>query len=240
VSGAFVLVHGSWHDGAVWDRVAARLRGAGRRVFAATLTGMDASARPAGPEVGLQTHIDDIVGLLEREDLQDAVLVGHSYAGLLIAAAADRAPARVAALVYLDAFIPLDGESLYDLNPGLEARFASSLTDEHGRTGAQGAEAAWLLPPGDPAGFGVDDPDDQHWLRNGHMPPTPELTFREQVRLDGHHLRIPTVFVRCTRFGLAGPEARARERGYPIHHIDAGHDAMLTEPEQVAELLLTI
>jgi pimeloyl-ACP methyl ester carboxylesterase len=240
VSSAFVLVHGSWHDGAVWHRVAARLRHQGRRTYAPTLTGMDASAPPAGSDVGLETHIADVVNLLEREDLHDAILVGHSYAGFVIAAAADRARGRLAALVYLDAFIPADGESLYDLNPGLEERLALSLTDERGRTRGRGAAKVWLLPPGDPAGFGVDDPEDQRWLRDGHMPPTPELTFREPVRLNGNHLAIPAVFARCTRFGLAGPEARARQHGYTIHRIDAGHDAMLTHPDQVAALLLSI
>ena len=107
----FVLVHGAWHGGWCWREVAGRLQSAGHRVFAPTLTGLADRSHLLSRETGLETHILDIVNLLAWEELDDAVLCGHSYGGMVVTGAADRAAGRLRALVYLDAFVPADDVS---------------------------------------------------------------------------------------------------------------------------------
>src|SRR3954470_16604081 len=113
----YVLVHGAWHDGRVWDRVAALLTAGGHRVLTPSLTGHGDKARLLGPGVGLTTHVDDVVGLVLDQDLKDVVLVGHSYAGMVVSGAANRIPDRVSRLVYLDAMVPVHGENAIDVMP---------------------------------------------------------------------------------------------------------------------------
>src|SRR3712207_1095869 len=106
----YVLVHGAWHGGWCWKRVMPLLRAAGHDVFAPTLTGLGERSHLAGPDVGLETHVQDVLGVLAYEDLEGVILVGHSLAGSVITPVAERAPGRVAQLVYLDAAVPSDGE----------------------------------------------------------------------------------------------------------------------------------
>lgn len=102
-----VLWHGGWH----WEEVVPRLRTAGVRVFAPTLTGLAERSHEATAETGLSVHVQDVVAVLDEHDLQDVVLVGHSYGGMVITGAAHLRPERIATLVYLDGFVPRDGES---------------------------------------------------------------------------------------------------------------------------------
>jgi pimeloyl-ACP methyl ester carboxylesterase len=111
----FVLVHGGWHGGWCWRRVAPLLRAAGHEVHTPTLSGLGERAHLAGPDTGLATHVEDVVARLEMEDLHDVVLVGHSSGGAIITGVAQRAAECLAALVYLDAFMPRPGESVLDL-----------------------------------------------------------------------------------------------------------------------------
>src|SRR3954462_1735928 len=111
----FVLVHGAWHGGWCWDRVARPLREAGRSVHAPTLTGLSERGYLPSPLVGLETRVEDVVRLIDVLDLTDVVLVGHSYAGQIVTAVADRRPRAVAQRVYLDAFVGSDGEAARDL-----------------------------------------------------------------------------------------------------------------------------
>src|SRR3954453_21148411 len=104
----FVLVHGAWHGGWCWRRVAPLLRVAGHAVYTPTLTGLGERAHLLTREVGLETHIRDTVNVLECEELNDVILVGHSYGGIVITGTAERAPERVGHLVYLDAMVTLD------------------------------------------------------------------------------------------------------------------------------------
>ena len=113
----YVLVHGAYHGGWCWKHVANSLRNAGHEVYTPTLTGLGERAHLINPEIGLDTHVQDILGLLEYEDLHDAVLVGHSYGGMVITGVAEKCPERLAQLVFLDAFIPANGQSLIELFP---------------------------------------------------------------------------------------------------------------------------
>src|SRR5882757_7257029 len=154
----FLLVHGAWHSGRCWERVAPLLEAAGHQVFAPSLTGYGDKAHLLGPEVGLDSHVDDVVGLVAEENLSDVVLVGHSYAGLVISSAANRIPERIAQLVYLDAMVPQDGESAVDVLPATRQLIEL----------AEKSESGWRVPPlsEQPAPFGlfgVTDPADVLW-----------------------------------------------------------------------------
>ena len=126
----FVLVHGAWHGGWCWTRVASRLRALGHQVFTPTLTGLGERAHLSGPGVDLSVHVEDVVALLRCEELQDVVLCGHSYGGLVITGVAAQAGAALRGVVYLDAFVPPDGQSLLqslpDLAPDRRAEAARS------------------------------------------------------------------------------------------------------------------
>ena len=113
----FVLVHGAWHGGWCWSRVAPLLRGAGYPVFAPTLTGLGERLHLLTPQVDLDTHVRDITSLLDYEDLHNVILVGHSYGGMVISGVAETAGTRLAQLVYLDAFLPENGKALKDYSP---------------------------------------------------------------------------------------------------------------------------
>src|SRR5688572_12471656 len=108
----FVLVHGGWDGGWAWRSVAKDLQAAGHEVFTPTLTGSGERVHLASPEIGLDTHIQDIVNVLRFENLSDVLLVGHSYGGMVITGVAEQMPERIDQLIYLDAFAPRDGESL--------------------------------------------------------------------------------------------------------------------------------
>ena len=114
----YLLVHGAWHGGWCWRRVTDILRAEGHTVFTPTLTGLGERAHLARPEIDLETHISDVLGVLDAEELDDVILCGHSYGGMVITGVADRLPGRIKALVYLDAFVPEHGESVIDLYAG--------------------------------------------------------------------------------------------------------------------------
>jgi pimeloyl-ACP methyl ester carboxylesterase len=156
----FVLVHGAWHGGWCWQRVAPLLRAAGHDVHAPSLTGLGDRAHLANRAIDLETHIADICALLEMENLGDVVLVGHSYAGMVIAGVADRAAARLKRLVYVDAFVPEQGKCLLDYWP------AETRADVETRAAATG-----FVPPTPLPAYGV-----QFSRRLSH---DPAWTYRE-------------------------------------------------------------
>ena len=182
----FVLVHGAWHGGWCWREVAGRLQSAGHRVFAPTLTGLADRSHLLTRETGLETHILDIVNLLEWEGLDDAVLCGHSYGGMVVTGAADRAAGRLRALVYLDAFVPADGQSLSDMAP--PERVDGMLRDAAERGDG------WKVPPL-PASAWLDDPAQQAWVATEgdaasaallHRPPGTDRRLGNRRLQDAH------------------------------------------------------
>lgn len=122
----FVLIHPAWFGGWCWKKIVPLLRAPGHIVYTPTLSGLGERAHLAAPQIGLGTHVDDVVNVLTYEDLEGVVLVGTSSAGSVITAVADRVPARIGQLVYLDAFVPRDGQSILDMispdrRPAMEA-----------------------------------------------------------------------------------------------------------------------
>ena len=229
----YVLVHGAWHSGRAWDRVVPLLETAGHRGHAPTLTGYGDQAHLLGPEVGLDTHVDDVVRLIEDEDLTDVVLVGHSYAGLVISSVANRVPERIGRLVFLDAMVPEDGETAADVIP-----FSQALIDQ-----ALASESGWRVPPlpETPAGlFGVTDPDDVAWLR-GMLSDQPVLCLQQPAHLDNPAVKaIPRTHIHCTVGKPEGIERRAVPASDEVFELATGHDCMITMPRELTELLLKL
>ncbi|MEU6535229.1 alpha/beta fold hydrolase [Streptomyces sp. NPDC047000] len=235
----YVLVHGAWHSGRAWDRVVPLLARAGHRVFAPSLTGHGEKQHLLGPDVGLDTHVADVAGLLTEEDLTDVILVGHSYAGMVISAVAAQVPDRVAGLVYVDAMVPEDGESALDVMP----------MTQHLIDAAASTDTPWRIPPlpqqPAPLGlFGVTDPADTAWLRT-MLSDDSVRCFLQPVRLDDPALdMIPRTHIHCvgsTPPGVARrPVAPTQPNGAPsqVWELRSGHDCMITTPLELTELLL--
>ena len=228
-----VLVHGAFHGGWCWREVAASLRGRGHQVFTPTLTGLGERAHLATPEVDLDSHIEDIVNVLVWEDLEGAVLVGHSYGGLVVGGVADRLPERLAGLIYLDAIVPEDGRSALDFQvPERRQAMKQAAADHNG----------WQLPPVPAEFYGVTDPAQAAWV-NGHCTPQPFATFQQASKLTGAGEGVPCkAYIRCTQTPLGYMqqfvERAERAPDWQLLYIDTGHDCMVTEPERLAQMLI--
>ncbi|GAB2965888.1 alpha/beta hydrolase [Amycolatopsis acidiphila] len=229
----FVLVHGAWHGGWVWQRVAPLLRAAGHEVHTPTLTGVSDRAHLLNPSVGLGTHIEDVVALVEAYDADDVVLVGHSYGGQVVTGVADRIPDRLSLRVYLDAFVGDDGEAAIELQPETVAG--------HYRESVAGPGFGWLIPVRSLQVLGVTEQSDVDWL-GARLTPHPWLTYTEPLRLTGAADTVPAAFVECTdwmRVFRAHAE-RAEARGWPVRTVATGHEAMVTAPKELADVLLDL
>ena len=224
----FVLVHGTGGGSWVWRGVAAVLRGAGEQVFAPTLSGVGDRSHLVDCGIDLETHVRDIVNLLFYEDLTDVVLVGHSYAGMVITAVAARAHERLRQLIYLDAYVPEEGQSEADLWP--ESLRADA---------EEGAEGLRPPPPMDL--LGVSDPELRSWAEQ-RITAQPMATYTQPAPVQSAaSAALPRSYVSLT----AGPTLevfgtfarKARERGWPVREIADGHMAPLTSPGMVAATL---
>lgn len=232
---AFVLVHGGGHGGWCWRDVAGPLRSAGHDVYTPTLTGLGERSHLVSAETDLDTHIEDVVSLMFYEDVTDAILVGHSYGGMVITGTADRACDRVRRLVYLDAAIPAAGEALLDSSPGLRQFDDSKLV---------GGVALGLWPEAAiSALYGLHDPKLADWALP-RLSPHPWRSFETKLHLEnGDRLRkIPRAIINCTQsLSRRSPETRHRwSDGDFVREIDTGHDLMLTEPQAICRWLLEI
>jgi pimeloyl-ACP methyl ester carboxylesterase len=237
----YVLVHGAWHSGQAWERVVPLLKSAGHEVFAPSLTGYGDKAHLLSREVGLDTHIDDIVRLIIEEDLTEVVLVGHSYAGLVISSVANQVPERIAELVYLDAMVPRDGETAVDVMPITQHLIDLAAKSDHD----------WRIPPlpelPPPLGlFGVTDPADVAWLRT-ILSDQPLRCLQYPVRLDNPAMdTIPRTHIHCVgaeREGITRrPVPAIQPNGAPaqVWELPTGHDCMITMPAELTELLLKL
>jgi pimeloyl-ACP methyl ester carboxylesterase len=221
----YVLVHGAWRGAWCWRDVAAPLRSAGHAVFIPTLVGLGERAGEFRPDIGLRAHVDDVVDALEGEDLRDVVLVGHSYAGLVVREAADRAPERIARLVLVDGWAGPDGASMDSLAPAFFRHWVESVTED----GAIPVPAARTV--------GVTDPH-QVALLESRSTPQPRRTFSDPTRLTGAVDAVPCRAVVCTPPGGIPFAGWAREFGWKTVELESRHDAMITAPAALAGLLL--
>ncbi len=218
----YVIVHGAWAGGWEHKKLAEALQADGHTVYRMTLTGQGDRSHLASPEVGLSLHIQDVVNFIEWEDLHDVVLVGHSYGGMVITGVADRVARRLKHVIYLDAFLPEDGESVYT-SMGPEAA-------AHRRPAVNG-----FIPLGDQTGKPVP-----------HVVPQSEKTFTEPIKLEHQKeaRRIPTTYILTVDPGKT-PEQdaffryyqRAKARGWKVEIMEGTHVVHLTKPAETARLL---
>jgi len=231
----FVLVHGGWCGGWWMSRLARALRRHGAEVFTPTLTGLGEREHLASPDVGLTTHIQDVLAVLHYEDLRDVVLVGHSYGGAVVTGVADRARDRIRRLIYLDGFVLQDGQSLRDVSPPGMTELLTEL--------AQRSGDAWRAPsPFTMEQFGVSSPEDIAWNERG-LVMQPLKTFVEPLTLHPEPLSFPVSYIRCTErsMGLFDAfAARAQADGWDYHEVRWTHAAPAVVPEECAELLIDI
>jgi len=231
----YVLVHGAWHGGWCWRKVKLLLRQAGHEVFTPTLTGLGERSHLLSPSVDLTTHVQDVVSAIEYEDLHDVILVSHSYSGMVTTGVAAIATERIAHLVYLDATVPLDGESLFDTEHPDVRKELEDLAEMNGD--------GWRVPPFPASSLGVSSEDDVQWLTS-QMGDHPLATFSQPLRYDESLIQsIPRTFIQCTVDGLSPPliiERVQADSSWNYLEIETGHDAMVTEPEALTEILVEI
>jgi len=233
----FVLVHGAWHGGWCWSRVARLLTAAGHRVFAPSLSGLADRAHLFGPRIGLATHVEDIARLVEFEGLEDFVLVGHSYAGSLITGIGDRLRERVSHYVYLDAVVPPDDARSW--------RWADVMSEQGRaeRIAAIEGEGRGLMLPAPPASaFGIGSDADRDFV-DAHLTPMPAATFLEPIELRAGGTRgLRRTYVAAVApvyQGLRPVADRIRgDVGWHFEEIQAGHDMMLDAPQALCARLV--
>lgn len=233
----FVLIHGGGHGGWCYNRLSPLLRAEGHFVLSPSLTGCGDRKHLVTPDVDLDTHIADVVNLLDYDELTDVILVGHSYGGMVITGVADQSADRIRALVYLDAAHPEDGEALRVVAPAqIEPTYA-------GMQMVDGVELVMWPMPGMGQMFGVADPDDAAWLE-ARLTPHPWKCFDQPL-----HLRNGTASQRPRRINInctpslqnSSLESQRRQlKGDRNYEVDTGHDLMVTEPRKVADILLEI
>jgi pimeloyl-ACP methyl ester carboxylesterase len=229
----FVLVHGAMVGGWCWKRLTPLLRADGHEAVAPTLTGLGERIHLANRDVDLETHVQDVVNLLRYEELRDVVLVGASYGGMVIPAVADRVPDRIAQLIYLDAFIPADGQAAVDVRPYVRDWL---IGDD------------WRVPPVGAAQWRAIDPDltesDVDWLV-AMSNPHPRNTLTQPLSLTNESAAAPQACVVCVRGWVerAFPSDMLRTRGdssWSYHELEAGHVAMVSSPHALADLLVNL
>jgi pimeloyl-ACP methyl ester carboxylesterase len=230
----FLLIHGAFHGGWCWRRVGDLLAAAGCRVFAPTMTGLGERAHLLNAEVGIATFIADAIGVIEAEELENIVLVGHSFGGAVISGVADRLPDRIAQLVYLDAIVPVSGHSALSCLPveTQEIRLRTARATPGGLTIPLPTETMFDLPPG----------PDRDWVAR-RITPHPLASYTDPIMLD-HPVGNgrPRLYIRCTdpAYPAVVPsyDRIKAEEGWTLADIATGHDAMVTAPEALAEILL--
>ncbi len=233
--GTFVLVHGAWSGGWCYHKVAARLRRKGHLVFTPTLTGQGERAHLLAGNINLSLHIDDILAVLHYENLSQVVLAGHSYGGMVITGVADRVADRIAALAYLDAFLPEDGESLFDIN----------IPENTQRLLAGAAGTGGLSVPAPPAAFFNVNAGDAARV-DALATPHPLGAFTEKIRLTGAHKTITRrAYVHGTVLPRESPFKPFYDRvkmdpAWQAHAFDCGHHVMLDEPDRVTDILQSL
>jgi pimeloyl-ACP methyl ester carboxylesterase len=223
----FVLVHGATAGGWIWRSVPSLLRTAGHEVHTPTLTGLGERRHLFHPDIPMETHILDVLNLLDFEELHEVILVGHSYGGAVITGVAERAAGRLSHLIYLDAFVLQDDEAVKDLYdpPVLE-----TLAEYYLGGGRSNAE--------DRSGF--DDP---------RFTAHPLKTFVHALQLKDEAAKaLPRTYIFCTEKqemglraqGIIRSAERARTAGWNYHELNTGHHPMWTMPGELTDILLSL
>ena len=227
----FVVAHGAWSSGWAWKKMRPLLRAAGHEIFTPSYTGLGERSHQSSPEVTLETHIQDVANVLFYEDLTDVVLIGHSYGGMVATGVADRVSERIRKVIYLDAFVPRNGQSVRDLAPGSRVSEMTAETADN-----------WLVEPNPPP---VDtEPADLEWV-TPRRHSQPRKTFEQPVKLTGAFDRLPRAFIYCLKaneddtFGQFAARAKA-DAAWQYEEIDATHNPHITAPHALLDILLRL
>ena len=226
----FLVCHGAWSAGWAWKKMHPLMQAAGHRLVTPTYTGLGERAHLASPSVDLETHIQDVLNVIKYEDLRDIVLIGHSYGGMVATGVADRARDRVTQLIYIDAFVPKDGQALADLVPPAQAQ---KMKD------AAKAGDGWRVPqnptPEDTA------PEDVAWITERRRPQSLKC-FESPLKLRHGPITVPRSYIQAMRHATHGPfsqfaAAAKADMGWKSYEIDASHSPNITAPKALVELL---
>jgi len=233
MSKTFVLVHGAWHGGWCWRRVADLLEAKGHKVFAPTLTGLGERSHLMRAGINVSTHATDVVNVLKWERLSDVVLCGHSYGGFVVSGVAEQAADKIGSIVFLDAFVPENGDSMASLT-SQAVRDNLKIATERGDIGVPARPAAAFL---------VNDKD-QAWV-DSLTGPQPIETMTEPVKITGARERIgKKSYIRAGAYPNPGfDKAFARvkaDKAWRTYEVPCGHDVMVDMPERLAEILLEV
>jgi len=225
----FVLVHGAWWGAWCWRRVARLLTQSGHEVFTPALTGVGERSHLLTPDINLDTHILDVVNVMKWPELNKVVLVGHSYADMVISGVAEQLEEAILSFVMLDAFFPETGQALVDLQPpAIRETFLTAA-----RNGAS------TIPPRPAAMFNVNEKD-RAWV-DAQCTPHPIKCFLQRLTLTRARERVGIkAFIRATGYPSEPFDhgmANARAKGWRTYEVACGHDVMLDMPERLAELL---
>ncbi len=223
----FLVCHGAWSAGWAWKKMHPLMQAAGHRLVTPTYTGLGERVHLANPSIDLETHVEDVLNVIKYEDLGDIVLLGHSYGGMVATGVADRARDRVTQLIYIDAFVPEDGQSLLDLNEPARPRMQEL------------AKTLWRVPP-NPTPPDTS-PEDVAWLTARRVD-MPIKCFEMKLKLRGGRLTLPRSYIYATRITPAdtfGQFARRtkNEKDWRYFELDASHSPNVTAPEALMTLL---
>jgi pimeloyl-ACP methyl ester carboxylesterase len=229
----FVVAHGAWSAGWAWKKMRPLMRAAGHELWTPTYTGLGERAHLGHADVSLDTHIQDVVAVLETEDLNDVILIGHSYGGMVATGVADRARARIRHLVYLDAFAPRDGQAVFDLvPPDIAAKM---------RAGAAASPSGFGIPsnpmPSDTA------PEDVAWASTRRLP-QPVKAFSTKLRLSAEPT-MPRTYIYAKKAGIGDTfrqfaERAKHEKWRHCFEIESSHNPHITTPQALLALLTEI
>jgi pimeloyl-ACP methyl ester carboxylesterase len=228
----FLVAHGAWSAGWAWKKMHPLMAAAGHRLITPTYTGLGEREHLAHPGIDLDTHIQDLLEVIKFERLEDFVLIGHSYGGMVATGVADRVPERISRLIYLDAFVPQDGQAMVDLLSGDgPARLRAAVKDGDG----------WRLPP-NPVSPDTSAEDAQ-WSQSLRIP-QPARTFETPLRLSNGDTKIPRSYVYYTRVSPGDPfrafAQRAQRERWDYHELDCSHSPHITAPDALMTLLSSI
>ena len=229
----FVLVHGAWHGGWCWRRVSDRLERQGHKVFAPTLTGLGERSHLLRTGINVSTHVTDVVNMLKWEGLSGVVLCGHSYGGMVISGVAEQMGSAISSIVFLDAFVPENGEAVASLT-GPAVQDALRAAQQKGELG---------IAPRPAEAFGVNERD-RAWV-DSKCVPQPIGTFTEAMTITGARERIGNkAYIRAASYANPGfDKALARlkaDRSWRTYDVPCGHDVMVDMPERLAEILVEV
>ncbi len=228
----FLFVHGGMLGGWCWRAVRKHLEEQGHLALTPTLTGLGEKQHLASPNIDLDVHITDIANIILYEDLENVILVGHSYGGMVIRGVADNLPNKIQRLIYIDALLPQDGESMLGIVDEGISSYLIKRAEEDGD--------GWQVPPPPAQNYLFPRQDDIDWVA-AKSTPHPLKSFQQRLFLKNPNKHCRSDFIKCTRDHALDPMlSRAKDMHIPCHLIDTGHFPMVTEPAKLGDLLLEI